>query len=249
MGGQSHAAAVFCLYFAPALTNSTNDKPNSHSVSLVPASLKPFSPLLSGRGVRALMDGPRRPELMWWRDDSRGGRRRSRSWERERDRDRDREHRERGRDRDRDRERRPRSPERRRRSRSREGGRGRGDGRGSGGGGGGGGGGVRDEVDNRPSWMSHGEGGPSAGRPRSSGGSPKAPEKLAADEEEEIESDEDEEHEETKAARMIAKDGAPPDTAAPAEAPQKEVATSSELSESHTAEDVDDSHASSERGA
>ena len=41
MGGQSHAAAVFCLYFAPALTNSTNDKPNSHSVSLVPASLKP----------------------------------------------------------------------------------------------------------------------------------------------------------------------------------------------------------------
>jgi len=36
MGGQSHAAAVFCLYFAPALTNSTNDKPNSHSVSLVP---------------------------------------------------------------------------------------------------------------------------------------------------------------------------------------------------------------------
>ena len=39
MGGQSHAAAVFCLYFAPALTNSTNDKPNSHSVSLVPASL------------------------------------------------------------------------------------------------------------------------------------------------------------------------------------------------------------------
>ena len=96
MGGQSHAAAVFCMYFAPALTNSTNDKPNSHSVSLVPA----------------LMDGPRRPELMRRRDDSRGGRRRSRSWERERDRDRDREHRERGRDRDRDRERRPRSPER-----------------------------------------------------------------------------------------------------------------------------------------
>ena len=100
MGGQSHAAAVFCLYFAPALTNSTNDKPNSHSVSLVPASLKPFSPLLSGRGVRALMDGPRRPELMRRRDDSRGGRRRSRSWERERDRDRDREHREWGRDRE-----------------------------------------------------------------------------------------------------------------------------------------------------
>ena len=110
MGGQSHAAAVFCLYFAPALTNSTNDKPNSHSVSLVPASLKPFSPLLSGRGVRALMDGPRRPELMRRRDDSRGGRRRSRSWERERDRDRDREHRERGRDRDRDRERRAHRP-------------------------------------------------------------------------------------------------------------------------------------------
>eukprot|EP01046_Picozoa_sp_COSAG06_P118384 COSAG06_NODE_65548_length_256_cov_1.732484_1_plen_78_part_10 len=36
MGGQSRAAAVFCLYFAPALTSSTNDKPNSHSVSLVP---------------------------------------------------------------------------------------------------------------------------------------------------------------------------------------------------------------------
>ena len=84
--------------------------------------------------------------------------------------------------------------------------------------------------------MSRGEGGPSAGRPRSSGGSPKAPEKLAAEEEEEIEWDEDEEDEETKAARMIAerrakrkaimekyKDGAPPDTAAPAEAPQKEV--------------------------
>ena len=48
---------------------------------------------------------------------------------------------------------------------------------------------------------------------------------------------------------MIAKDGAPPDTAAPAEAPQKEVATSSELSESNTAEDVDDSHASSEGAA
>eukprot|EP01046_Picozoa_sp_COSAG06_P016981 COSAG06_NODE_1138_length_10565_cov_16.902446_12_plen_82_part_00 len=41
--GRDCSSAVFCLYFAPALTNSTNDKPNSHSVSLVAASLIPFT--------------------------------------------------------------------------------------------------------------------------------------------------------------------------------------------------------------